>query len=243
MERFPEPVSGQVIPRGWFGRLVRFINSLILHGDGQYLTVKHTLDGQTITPTPALLQALGNGGAPPAASGGAPQDISAAVSGGTLTLFLSGSTSAVRIVGAGAASIAQDPFTGDVTLSVSGGGGSIPDWTAEPAYSATLDPIVNLSTVFTASTSGYLQIYANFYSGSADPQQLDLTVEIDGATFTVYSLYTEFDSIAIGSGSPYSMPVAAGSTVTCTLRRSGGPFYPAPATYDFTGTASVKFYT
>ena len=68
--KFPVPPSGQPIPRGWFGRLVRFINSLILHGDGQYLTVKHTLDGQTITPTPALLQALGNGGAPPAAGGG-----------------------------------------------------------------------------------------------------------------------------------------------------------------------------
>lgn len=68
--KFPVPSSGQPIPRGWFGRLVRFINSLILHGDGQYLTVKHTLDGQTITPTPALLQALGNGGAPPAAGGG-----------------------------------------------------------------------------------------------------------------------------------------------------------------------------
>lgn len=68
--KFPVPPSGHPIPRGWFGRLVRFINSLILHGDGQYLTVKHTLDGQTITPTPALLQALGNGGAPPAAGGG-----------------------------------------------------------------------------------------------------------------------------------------------------------------------------
>ena len=68
--KFPVPPSGYPIPRGWFGRLVRFINPLILHGDGQYLTVKHTLDGQTITPTPALLQALCSGGAPPAAGGG-----------------------------------------------------------------------------------------------------------------------------------------------------------------------------
>lgn len=70
LDKFPEPVSGQLIPRGWFGRLVRFINSLILHGDGQYLTVKHTMDGQTIAPTPALLQALGRSGTPPAAGGG-----------------------------------------------------------------------------------------------------------------------------------------------------------------------------
>lgn len=104
MERFPEPVSGQVIPRGWFGRLVRFINSLILHGDGQYLTVKHTLDGQTITPTPALLQALGNGGAPPAASGGA-TGITAEISGSTATLSLAGvSGSTVSLIpGPGAA--------------------------------------------------------------------------------------------------------------------------------------------
>lgn len=70
LDKFPEPVAGSVIPRGWFGRLVRFINSLILHGDGQFLTVKHTMDGQTIAPTPALLQALGQSGAPPSAGGG-----------------------------------------------------------------------------------------------------------------------------------------------------------------------------
>ena len=70
LDKFPVPVSGQKIPGGWFARLVSFINSLVLHGDGQYLTVKHTQAGQTIAPTPALLQALGNGGAPPAAGGG-----------------------------------------------------------------------------------------------------------------------------------------------------------------------------
>jgi hypothetical protein len=73
LDKFPEPVAGSAIPRGWFGRLVRFINSLILHGDGQYLTVKHTRDGQTISPTPALLQELGQRGAP--ASGGAPTPV------------------------------------------------------------------------------------------------------------------------------------------------------------------------
>ena len=70
LDKFPVPVSGQKIPGGWFARLVSFINSLVLHGDGQYLTVKHTQAGQTIAPTPALLQALGQRGAPPAAGGG-----------------------------------------------------------------------------------------------------------------------------------------------------------------------------
>lgn len=70
LDKFPVPVSGQKIPGGWFARLVSFINSLVLHGDGQYLTVKHTQAGQTIAPTLALLQALGQRGAPPAAGGG-----------------------------------------------------------------------------------------------------------------------------------------------------------------------------
>ena len=70
LDKFPVPVSGQEIPRGWFARLVSFVNSLVLHGDNQYLAVKHTLAGQTIAPTSALLQALGQRGAPPAAGGG-----------------------------------------------------------------------------------------------------------------------------------------------------------------------------
>jgi len=68
---FPVPVSNQSIPRGWFAALVRFMNSLLLRGDGRYFAVTHTTEGTTIKPTPALIQALErSGGAAPAAGGG-----------------------------------------------------------------------------------------------------------------------------------------------------------------------------
>ena len=72
LDRFPEPVSGQPIPRGWFGRLVRFVNSLVLHGENQCFVVKHSPNGTTIAPTTALLDALfrSSGSAPAAGSGG-----------------------------------------------------------------------------------------------------------------------------------------------------------------------------
>ena len=68
---FPVPVSNNKIPRGWFAALVRFMNSLLLRGDGRYFAVTHTTEGTTIKPTPALIQALErSGGAAPAAGGG-----------------------------------------------------------------------------------------------------------------------------------------------------------------------------
>ena len=71
MSLFPVPVTGQKIPSGWFGRLVRFINSLVLRGDGSYLTVTHTPDGTLIKPTPYLIDQLTKSGGAPAAAGGA----------------------------------------------------------------------------------------------------------------------------------------------------------------------------
>lgn len=71
LDKFPVPVTGQEIPKGWFARLVSFINSLVLHGDGQYLAVSHNMSGTTIKPTPALLQlASGRGSAPSSGGGG-----------------------------------------------------------------------------------------------------------------------------------------------------------------------------
>ena len=120
LDKFPVPVSGQKIPGGWFARLVSFINSLVLHGDGQYLTVKHTQAGQTIAPTPALLQALGQRGAPPAAGGGA-DGIEAAVTGGTASITLTGGTGSVNITGTGAVTITGNTNTGDIEINATGG--------------------------------------------------------------------------------------------------------------------------
>lgn len=71
-DKFPIPTTGQPIPKGWFGRLVRFMNSLILSGDESNLLVKHTDAGTTIALAPALLQKLNQAGAPGASgsSGG-----------------------------------------------------------------------------------------------------------------------------------------------------------------------------
>lgn len=87
-EKFPVPVTGTPIPRGWFGRLVAFVNSLVLRTDGRFFAVKHGPNGTTIVPTTALFEAIAQcAGAPPAA----PTGIGAAVSGGTATVNVSGS--------------------------------------------------------------------------------------------------------------------------------------------------------
>ena len=69
-DQFPVPVVGQLIPRGWFPRLVAFMNSLVLHGDNQYLAVRHDMNGTTISPTKKLIDALNHSGTPPSAGGG-----------------------------------------------------------------------------------------------------------------------------------------------------------------------------
>lgn len=70
-DSFPVPVSGKLIQQGWFGALVRFVNSLRLRGDGRYFMVSRNPGGTTIQPSPALLQAIDHsGGTAPAAGGG-----------------------------------------------------------------------------------------------------------------------------------------------------------------------------
>ena len=75
-DSFPVPVSGKPIQRGWFGALVRFVNSLRLRGDGRYFMVSRNLGGTTIQPSTALLQALDrSAGAAPSAGGGGPSAV------------------------------------------------------------------------------------------------------------------------------------------------------------------------
>lgn len=236
--KFPVPPSGHPIPRGWFGRLVRFINSLILHGDGQYLTVKHTLDGQTITPTPALLQALGNGGAPPAAGGGASGLISS-VSGGTASISISGSTSAVELVGTGDVTISGNT-NGQIEIhgSTSGSGGSFyPVWgnlvsqSINPSWDATfehMDPEI-------LASSGFLFIQLS-HGISIDEnnrsQDIYCYVYIDNKEVFAFQRNTTLEPYS--SGDPLSItlaetanqstmvPVSAGSTVTANYYDSAG---------------------
>lgn len=119
MSLFPVPVSGQQIPRGWFARLVRFMNSLFLRGDGSYLAVSHTPEGTFIRPTPYLIDQLNKAASAPA-SGGAAQNISATVSGNTASVTLSGSTSAVEFVGTGDVTLSGNT-NGQIEISATGG--------------------------------------------------------------------------------------------------------------------------
>lgn len=204
LDKFPEPVSGQYIPRGWFGRLVRFVNSLILHGDGQYLTVKHTIDGQTIAPTPALLQALGQSGTPPAAGGGA-SGIEADVTGGTASISLTGGTGSVKFVGSGNVSIDEN-LSGEIEIS---GGGGIP-YSGVSTTSIRLD---NQYHIF--SHDGWARMTACIYSqgNSADVGRAYLRVILSGTTtdhLVVENGLTSFEGSAGGS---LMIPVVSGSTV------------------------------
>lgn len=71
LDSFPVPVTGQEIPRGWFARLVSFVNSLVLHGDKQYFCVTRSPSGTSITPTQKLIDLLSDrGGSAPASGGG-----------------------------------------------------------------------------------------------------------------------------------------------------------------------------
>lgn len=123
---FQVPVSNKPIPRGWFAALVRFMNSLLLRGDGRYFAVTHTTEGTTIKPTPALIQALErSGGAAPSAGGGATYGIATAISGSTASVSLvPGSTASTFSLIPGTPNVTITGTTSSITISVSGGGSS-----------------------------------------------------------------------------------------------------------------------
>ena len=134
-DTFPVPVTGQEIPRGWFARLVAFMNSLILRGDGEYLLVNRTNAGTTIRPSTKLIDLLSTRSGAPAASGGsAANGIQASVSGGTASVTLTGGTGSVNLVQGSNVSITGST-NGDVVIASTAWG--------PPDYSA---PIEHLDT-------------------------------------------------------------------------------------------------
>ena len=221
-EKFPVPVTGTPIPRGWLGRLVAFVNSLVLHGDKQYFAVEHGPNGTTITPTTALTNALSaNAGTPPAA----PTGIEAAVSGGTATVTLTGGTGSVSFIGAGSVTITGGT-NGEVVIGGSGGGGSVypvwgnlvaqdivPTWTGDDMDS------------FVLANSGYLKInaYPTIQLSDANNWSQEIYVYVYVDEKQVYSLQRNIgissaDTItfALTDGQHDSglVPVCAGSTVS-----------------------------
>lgn len=240
LDAFPEPVAGQPIPRGWFGRLVRFVNSLILRGDKRYFAVSHTPGGTLIAPSKALIDALERTDAAPA-SGGSAQDISASVSGSTASVTLSGSTSAVEFVGTGSVTISGNTSTGAIEIhgatSGSGGGSAYPVWgnlvaqSITPAWDASnehMDPV-------TLGYSGFLFVQLfhaiDLYEDSRE-QHLYCYVRVDNREIFAYQRDAALEPWITGgtasvtlsdSGQLTTMvPVAAGSTVTADYYDSSG---------------------
>lgn len=239
LDAFPEPVAGQPIPRGWFGRLVRFVNSLILRGDKRYFAVSHTLGGTLIAPSKALIDALERSGSAPVSGGGAAQDISASVSGGTASVTLSGSTSAVKFVGTGDVTLTGNT-NGQIEINCTGstGGGSaypvwgnlvaqsiVPSWDASNEH---MDPV-------TLGYPGFLFVQLfhaiDLYEDSRE-QHLYCYVRVDNREIFAYQRDAALEPWITGgtvsvtlsdSGQLTTMvPVAAGSTVTADYYDSSG---------------------
>ena len=218
MSLFPVPVSGQKIPRGWFGRLVRFINSLVLRGDGSYLAVEHTPDGTLIKPTTYLIDQLNKAGNPPAAGGSAAQDISASVTGGTATVTLSGSTSAVELVGAGDVTISGNT-SGQIEINATGGTASALRF---PNYPAPLVAQGNVQPSYTYPGTAYaaqpVWLIGNLSVEPDENGQLALSVCIyisnGGTTETVYlsDFLTQTSSYIDKLEIPVFLPIAANHT-------------------------------
>lgn len=162
---FKVPVSGQKIPHGWFAALVRFMNSLILSGDGRYTMVDRNESGTTVTLTPAVIDALNkaSGGTPAAGGGGGgdtPQDLTVDVTGNTATVGISGSTATAQFVGKGDVSISGNT-NGQIEINVSGGGSYFPDWDnmhVQPIVFS-YDEGATQSNPYVLPYSGFLQVY------------------------------------------------------------------------------------
>lgn len=124
-DSFPVPVSGKPIQSGWFGTLVRFVNSLRLRGDGRYFMVSRNLGGTTIAPSNALIQALERSGGAAPSTGGGTYGMAANVSGGTAAVQLvpGGTSSSVSLIPGSNVTITGT--TSSITISAAGGGSSV----------------------------------------------------------------------------------------------------------------------
>lgn len=234
---FKVPVSGQKIPRGWFAALVRFVNSLILRGDGTWTQVSRDESGTSITLTAAAIEALTRpaSGAP---GSGSNQDLVISVSGNTATIGLSGSTATAQLVGTGSVSVTGNT-SGRIEIGVSGGtsgGSSYPVWgslitdSITPSWDSTyehMDPEI-------MPASGYLEI--QFYpaidlSESQQERVTQCRVFVDAREVWDYQRTI---ALASSDSSPVPVilhdeqahtdviPVHSGSTVTATYYDNTG---------------------
>ncbi len=233
-EKFPVPVSGQPIPRGWFARLVRFINSLVPHGDNQYVMVNRTDAGTTITLTPSLINDLTKAAAPPS-------DATITAAFDTNSVTLSVGAGSVTIVGTGSVTISRNTSTGEIEIhgstSGGGGGGSYPVWgnlvaqSIFPSWDATnenMDPEI-------LTHSGFLYVslvHAVNVNEDNKEQHIYCYVSVDGRQIFAFQRDIALDSYVYGDPVPVMLsdsgqlttmvPVAAGSTVTAQYYDNSG---------------------
>jgi len=231
MSLFPIPVSGQPIPRGWFARLVRFMNSLILRGDETYLSVKHTAEGTLIRPTNYLIEQLTKSGGTPGGMG-APQHLTVDVTGGAATVGLSGSTATAQFVGTGNVNVSGNT-NGQIEIGVSGGtaGAGYPVWRNFTPHSLSEHWTSNnqIMSPITLDYSGYLRItytYHSYIHNDNPTFSEDVAVYVDGKLvwrkypFHQIEPYSSGDTVPVVlTVSDYFVdliPVCAGSIVTAS---------------------------
>lgn len=225
MNPFPAPVSGQPIPRGWFARLVRFMNTLILHGDGSYTQVRHTNDGTFVTLTTAAIDALNRASGRPGGGSGSAQDLSASVSGSTATVGISGSTSSVELV-AGANMTVSGGTNGEIVFNATSMTGMPNYFDASPQFVSVNSsaPVIvppQAQTMWLIGTAGV-------NTGS----NMSGTVSID-----IGNLNLVLFDLTIASGSalgaltvPVSLPIPAGHSFQLSASGAGlGNFHLYPA--------------
>ena len=217
---FPVPVSNQSIPRGWFAALVRFMNSLLLRGDGRYFAVTHTTEGTTIKPTPALIQALerSGGAAPAAGGGGATYGIEATIDGSTASVAL--------VEGGTASSISLIP-TAPVTLTAgsngeliigstaSGGGIGAPNY-ADPSPV----PVVPFN-ISTASYAGWIIGDVRLFDAATELGNA-VFIDIGPLEFDVLEVWTDDPSFV--ASTPICFPVPSGTTYNVVTSGSTAGF-------------------
>jgi len=211
---FPVPVSNKEIPRGWFAALVRFINSLLLRGDGRYFAVTHTTEGTTIKPTPALIQALerSGGAAPSAGGGGTSYGIEATIDGSTASIAL--------VEGGTASSISLIP-TAPVTLTAgsdgeliigstaSGGGIGYPDYSS---LITTLDYTNAGSWISYNQDVWLVGIVQLFVSNSTSTAQITLEYQTGGFQHILGQLTGPISGDGLSVSYPVMLPVKANTS-------------------------------
>lgn len=181
---FRVPVSGQKIPHGWFAALVRFMNSLVLRGDGRFTMVIRDESGTSVTLTPAAVAALTRAAGGPPGAGGVVQGFNVrtpAASDAAVVELVSGGTHSITFEGAGGVTVTGGT---DGTVLITGSTGSsavlgFPDYTSvvwsidsdhpSPSLPASLQYAYPVWLVGTATVQDGQEIEISFYPSASTP--------------------------------------------------------------------------